>query len=76
MGIRRLTVTVCDNCGKDRLVTQWRITHVGVSRNLDLCSECAVPVARLHATGARHDVFSPATDEQIAQARLRRAASE
>ena len=69
-------MTVCDNCGKDRPVTQWRITHAGVSRTLDLCNECAGPVARLHQAGDHHDMYTPVADDQIAEARRRRAALE
>lgn len=72
MGTRKVTITVCDNCQRQKPVARWRITHNGVTRTLDLCVECAAPLTRLHASIDAHDLFTPATEDDIAEARRRR----
>lgn len=76
MGIRKLTVTICDKCQKQKPVSRWRITHNGVTRQIDLCADCSTGLVALHAASGDHDLFRPVDDDVIAEARRRRAELE
>lgn len=72
MGTRKVTITVCDSCGRPRQTYPWRITGGGTSKQLDLCVECSGPLTKLLNAATGHELFTPVTDEEIAAARRRR----
>lgn len=72
MGVRKMTITICDNCERDRPVSKWRISHAGSAVTVDLCLECSIPLARLVDEERHGDLFEPVDDDVIARARERR----
>lgn len=76
MGVRKVTITVCDSCQRQRQVHPWRITGGGSSKSLELCVECSSPLVRLLNLASGHDLFTPVTDDVIAAARRRRSELE
>lgn len=70
---QRVDVVQCDHCKKVKPVTQWRVTHGGVTKTLDLCLECSAPIKRILATATDgYSLYRPADASRIEEARRRR----
>jgi hypothetical protein len=51
LAMAKMTVLVCDKCGKQDGVSTYEIKHDGGSAKVDLCKEDAAPLAELLKAG-------------------------